>query len=139
MNFTTEQNKKIVQRFNKEIIEQGNLDSFKELVAENCINHSAPTGSSKGPDGMIYFLFHILRKGFSDLKVEIIDQVGESDKVVTRKIIHATHSGEFMGIPASNKKVDIHIMDIIRLKEGRYVEHWGMSNLESISKEITPL
>ncbi len=137
MHFTTEQNKKNVQRFNKEVIEQGSLVAFKDLVADNCINHSAPPGSSKGPDGMIYFLFEMLRKGFPDLKVEILDQVSENDKVTSRKVIHATHTGDFMGIPPSNKKVVIHIIDIIRLQNGKYAEHWGMSNLESIAKELS--
>ena len=137
MHFTKEQNGEIVQRFNKEVIEQGNLESFKELVSETCINHSAPAGSSNGPEGMAYFLLEILRKGFPDLKVEILDQASENDKVTTRKIIHATHSADFMGIVASNKKVEIHIMDIIRLENGRYAEHWGMSNIESIVKELS--
>jgi len=42
-----------------------------------------------------------------------------------------------MGIPASNKKVAIHVIDIIRLKNGKYAEHWGMSNLSDIVTEIS--
>ncbi len=49
----------------------------------------------------------------------------------------ATHTGDFMGIPASNKSVIINVIDIIRLRDGKYVEHWGMSNLADIIKEIS--
>ena len=42
-----------------------------------------------------------------------------------------------MGIAPSNKKVSIHVIDIIRLSDGRYVEHWGMSNLADIVKELS--
>src|SRR5258708_26313572 len=98
MQTTIEQNKTTVLRFNKEFIEQGNLNSFNELVADNVVNHSAPVGSSKGPDSMLYFLQNILRKGFPDMKVEIFDQIAEGDRVTTRKPIHSTHLGEFMGI-----------------------------------------
>lgn len=136
MQTSMEQNKRTVQRFNKEFIEQGNLESFHELVAKDVTNHSAPAGSSKGQDGMLFFLQNILRKGFPDMTVEILDQVAEGDKVTTRKAIYATHLGEFMGIPPSGKKVVINVIDIIRLRDGKYVEHWGMSNLADIVTQL---
>lgn len=136
MQTSIEQNKRTVQRFNKEFIEQGNMESFHELVATDVVNHSAPTGSSKGRDGMLYFLQHVLRKGFPDMTVEILDQVAEGDKVTTRKAIYATHLGEFMGIPASKKKVVINVIDIIRLRDGKYAEHWGMSNLAEVATQL---
>ena len=137
MQFTTEQNKQLVIRFNKEYIEQGNRKSFEELVAEDVVNHSAPPGSSKGPDGMIHFLQNVLRTGFPDLSVEILDQVAEGDLVTTRKAIHATHSGDFMGIPPTGKKVIINVIDMIRLRQGKYVEHWGMSNLSDVIAQLS--
>jgi predicted ester cyclase len=137
MQLTTEQNKSIVLRFNKEVIEQANLKSFEELVSENVCNHSAPEGSSKGPDGMKHFLINILKAGFPDLKVEILEQVAERDLVTTRKKILATHTGEIMGIPASNKKVEINIIDIIRLEDGKYAEHWGISNFSDVIAQIS--
>jgi len=137
MQTSIEKNKAIVIRFNKEFLEQGSMTSFKELVADDVINHSAPPGSSKGPDGMLHFINDILRKGFPDMKVEILDQVAERDLVTSRKAISATHLGEFMGVPASNKKVVINVIDIIRLREGKYIEHWGMSNLADIIAQIS--
>ena len=137
MQFTTEQNKQLVIRFNKEYIEQGNRKSFEELIAEDVVNHSAPPGSSKGPDGMIHFLQNVLRTGFPDLSVEILDQVAEGDLVTTRKAIHATHSGDFMGIPPTGKKVIINVIDMIRLRQGKYVEHWGMSNLSDVIAQLS--
>jgi predicted ester cyclase len=132
-----EQNKAIVLRFNKEFIEQGNMQSFKELVADNVINHSAPAGTPAGPESMSYFILEILRKGFPDLTVEIFDQIAEGDKVTTRKALHATHTGEFMGISATNKKVTINVIDIIKLRDGKYVEHWGISNIPDIIKMLS--
>lgn len=132
MKQVTEQNKAIVRRFNKEVIEQGNMDSFKELVADDVYNHSAPPGSSNGPDGMIYFLIDVLRKGFPDIQVEILDQVAEGDKVTSRKILHGTHLGAFMGIEPTRKIVTIDVIDIIRLHNNKYVEHWGISNLSEV-------
>lgn len=137
MQTITELNKAIVTRFNRECIEDGNLKSFNELLAQDVINHAAPAGTRAGPASMIYFIMEVLRKGFPNIDVEILDQVAENDKVTTRKILHAMHVGEFMGIPATNKKVEIKVIDIIRLKDGKYAEHWGMSNLAEIIQEIS--
>ena len=136
MQSTTEQNKKTVARFNKEFIEQGNMQSFNELVADDVINHSAPPGSSQGADGMIYFLQHVLKPGLPDLTVEILHQVAEGDSVTTRKIIRATHKGEWMGVAPTGKSIVINVIDIIRLKDGKYTEHWGISNLAEVIAAI---
>jgi len=134
---TIETNKATVVRFNKECIEQGNLNSFQELLAHDVINHATPPGMPNGPESFIHFLNTILRTAFPDVTVEILDQVAEADKVTTRKVLHASHSGSFMGIAATHKKVSIHVIDIIRLHNGKYVEHWGMSNLSDIVKELS--
>ena len=132
----TEQNKTVVRRFNKECIEQGNEESFKELLADNVINHSAPTGMSDGKESFYHFLNNILRRGFPNLTVEILEQVAERDFVTTRKRIRATHTGEIFGIPPSNKEIEINIIDIIRIENGKYAEHWGQSNFDEVLKQI---
>jgi len=138
MNYSTEQNKQIVIRFNKECIEQGISQSFEDLLSGQVINHSAPAGMPNGKESFYYFLNSILRKGFPDLKVEILEQVAERDLVTTRKKIKATHTGEIFDIPPSNKKVEINVIDIIRLRDGKYVEHWGQSNFDEVVKMISP-
>ena len=134
---TTEQNKAIVTRFNKEFIEQGNTEVFEELIAPNVINHTAPAGSDNGKSGMFFFLNNMLRAGFPDIKLEIHDQIAEEDRVTTRKTFYATHTGTFMGIPATGKEVAIQVIDIIRLKDGQYTDHWGMSNLPEVIAELS--
>jgi len=132
MSYTTEQNKAIVTRFNKECIEQGNLNAFNELLAPDVINHSAPEGRPNGFESFTWFLNDVLRKGFPDLKVEILEQVAERDLVTTRKNITATHTGEIFGIAPTGKKVEIKVIDIIRLSNGQYAEHWGQTNFSDV-------
>ncbi|HEY8938099.1 MAG TPA: ester cyclase [Cyclobacteriaceae bacterium] len=136
MTTTTEQNKAIVSRFNYEFIGQGNLKTFKEIVSDDLFNHVAMPGVSTGPDGMEHFILNVLRKGFPDIKVEIQDQVAERDLVTTRKQFTATHLGDVMGIAPSNKRVVIKVIDIIRLRDGKYIEHWGLSNFAEVLAEI---
>lgn len=65
------------------------------------------------------------------------DSGTEADLVTTRKAIHATHSGDFMGIPPTGKKVIINVIDMIRLRQGKYVEHWGLSNLSDVMAQLS--
>jgi predicted ester cyclase len=122
-------NKAAVLRFNKEVIERGDERAFIELMAPHFVNRTAAPGAPVGPDGMFHTLNRVLRPAFPDLQVEIHDQIAEGDKVTTRKTIHGTHRGELLGIPATHKRISIDVIDIVRLENGRYVEHWGINTL----------
>ena len=87
MGITTEYNKAVVLRFNKEVIEDGNVDSFEELMDPAFINHSAPLGADNGPSGMINTFNNVLRPAMPDLKVTIHEQIAEGDLVTSRKTL----------------------------------------------------
>jgi predicted ester cyclase len=131
-----ERNKEIVRRFNKEVFEQGNEDSFKELMSPDFVNRTAPPSISNGPEGMWNMFNHILRPAFPDLKIEIYDQVAEGDKVTTRKAIVGTHLGFFFGIAPAQKKIRIDVIDIVRVVDGKYKEHWGINTMERVIAEL---
>lgn len=132
---TIENNKRIVLRFNKEFLEKGNSEVLKEIVAEDFINHTAPGNIPNNVDGLIQFV-NIIHKGFSNMFVEIHEQIGENDLVATRKTIHATHTGEIMGREATGKKVMFNVMDIVRIKDGKYVDHWGRNDIMQVIQQL---
>ena len=127
-----ESNKAVVVRFNKEVIEKGDIVAFRDIMSEDFVNRSAPPGADSGPEGMWHTFNHILRPAMSDMRVEIEDQIAEGDKVTTRKRIHGTHTGELMGVPATNRAVVISVIDVVRLEGGKYAEHWGINTLPSV-------
>ncbi|MCS3798592.1 ester cyclase [Niastella sp. OAS944] len=125
MNILQERNKLVVQRFNKEFIEKGNLDAFEEIVALDFVNRSAATlHIPAGREGIKDYIVDVLRKALTDVKVEIYDQIAEGDTVVTRKSISGIQIGEFLNKPATNERIVMHLIDIVTLKDGKYVEHW---------------
>jgi predicted ester cyclase len=122
-----EQNKKVVIRFNKEFFESGNIQITKELLADTFINHTAPPNASTDASIMIQFItgFH---KGFSNISVQIHELIGEGDKVSLRKTITAIHTGEFMGKAATGKKVEMNVIEIDILKDGKITDHWSRND-----------
>jgi steroid delta-isomerase-like uncharacterized protein len=65
-----------------------------------------------------------LRAAFPDGRVTIEDMIAEGDKVVTRYNSRGTHKGDFMGIPATGKKVAVTGIVISRIAKGKIAEEW---------------
>ncbi|MBT9386151.1 ester cyclase [Pseudooceanicola sp. CBS1P-1] len=126
----------VVRRFNREVIEQGNPAAFRTLMAEDFVNHSAPPGAPQGPEGMWHTFEHVLRPAISGLTVTIEDQLVEGDKVTTRKTIAGTLSGPLMGVAATNGPIRIDVIDIVRVRDGRYAEHWGLNSLPAVLAQL---
>lgn len=126
-----EKNKTLIARFDKACIEKNDEKALDELVADHVINHAAPQGASNGKESFHHFL-HLLHTGLSDIKVEILQQVAEKDLVVTRKSISGMHTGNFMGVPPTGKAINFEAIEIIRLENGKYAEHWVQSDLREL-------
>lgn len=134
---TTEVNKAIVTRFNIDFIERGDINAFNEIISPQFLNHSAPPGVPKGPEGVIYFFNQFLKPAFADLKVEIKRQVAKNDFVSTHKVFHARHQGDFFGIPATGKTVAMEVMDTIRLEDEKFVEHWNVVDWQNVISQLS--
>jgi hypothetical protein len=124
--------KTVVRRFNEEVIAGGDRVAFDALIAPGFVNRSAPPGAPTGGEGMWNTFQNVLRPALAGLIVTIHDQVEEGGKVTTRKTISGVHSGVLMGVEATGKLVSIDVIDIVRIENGRYAEHWGINNLPTV-------
>jgi len=131
-----ELNKQVVSNFNVQVIQNGRRDVFEALMADDFVNHSAPAGMPNGPMSMWNTFDQVLRPALAGLTVTIHDQIAEGDKVMTRKTISGVHVGPFMGIPATGKPVAIDVIDVVRVSDGRYVEHWGLNTLTAALNQL---
>ena len=132
----TVSNKAVVRRFNERVIEALDRSAFDELMAPDFVNHSAPAGAPTSAEGMWNTFANVLHPAFPDLRVTIEDQVAEGDKVVTRKTITGTHRGSLMGIAPTGRAVSISVIDIVRVEDGRYAEHWGVNTLPAVLAQL---
>ncbi len=132
---SAEQNKAVMRRMMEEIFNQGNTDLVDELVAPDFVEHEElPPGVPQGPEAL-KALPSMFRGAFPDFKVTINDMIAEGDKVVVRSTWTGTHQGEFMGIPATGQCVSFEVLDIVRMADGRAVEHWGqMDNIRMMQQ-----
>jgi predicted ester cyclase len=124
---STEENKALVRRFVDEVQSKGNTDLIDEICSAEFVNHSTPPGLPPDREG-IKIVTAMFRAAFPDSYFTVEDMMAEGDKVATRKTFHGTHEGEFMGIPPTGRRVSMGLIDIVRIVDGRVVEHWSMGD-----------
>jgi predicted ester cyclase len=116
--------KTVVRRFVDEYQTGADERAFAELLHPDVLDHSRPPGIAPGADG-VRQQFDGFRAAFDGFRAEILDQIAEGDKVVTRKVFSGSHSGSFNGVEPTGAEVEIHVIDIVRVQDGRIVEHWN--------------
>lgn len=129
---STDSPKAVVVRFNRDVIERGDREAFDALMAPAFINRSAPPDAPEGGESMWDTFDRVLRPAIAGLTVTIHDQIAEGDKVTTRKTISGTHDGPLLGVEPTGKPILIDVIDIVRVEDGRYAEHWGINNLSTV-------
>jgi predicted ester cyclase len=84
-------------------------------------------------------MLQMLATAFSDVEVEIPLQFCDGDWVATQVIHHQTHTGTFMGIPATNKRIKTEVLMFHRVVDGRIVQQHFQANLAEMLREMGAL
>jgi predicted ester cyclase len=127
----SEENKALVRGLVEELQVKHDLSAIDRYCSPSFVDHD----DESDREGAKAF-FAMFFSAFPDLRAEIHDQVAEGDKVVTRKTFHATHIGEFFGISASNRPIDVQVIDILRIGDGKVTEHWSAMDMMGLMQQI---
>jgi steroid delta-isomerase-like uncharacterized protein len=119
-----------------ELLSAGDIDGFGDLIADDFVEHEETPGLEPTKEGVKQF-FHMYRAAFPDLRMEPQDVLASGDKVVARARATGTNQGEFMGMPATGKSVDVQLIDIIRFgDDGLAREHWGVFDALGMMQQL---
>ena len=119
-----------------ELLSAGDIDGFGDLVSDDFVEHDEVPGLEPTKEG-VKQLFHMYRAAFPDMRMEAEDIIASGDKVVARVRATGTNHGEFMGMPATGKSVDVQLIDIIRFGEdGLAHEHWGVFDALGMMQQL---
>jgi steroid delta-isomerase-like uncharacterized protein len=119
----SQENRAVLDRLNEEVLRQRNVDAVDELMADNFVEHDPPPGMVGDRQGFKDFISAI-HQAFANQLHTVHDQIAVGDRVVERWTMTATHADEFMGIPATGRRVTLCGIDISRIEDGRIAEHW---------------
>lgn len=109
------------------------LGSFSQLLSPNYVNHSFP--DARGPEGMQRVMSQFFT-AFPDMHVEVEDVIAEGNKAASRGVMYGTHQGEFMGIPATGKRIAIGYSDTWRFEGGMAVENWVQMDMLGMLQQL---
>ena len=119
-----------------DLISAGDIDGFGEHVADEFVEHEETPGFERSKEG-VKQMFRMYRAAFPDLRMEAEDVLVSGDKAVVRGRVTGTHQGEFIGMPATGRSVDVQLIDIIRFDEdGLAREHWGILDALGMMQQL---
>jgi steroid delta-isomerase-like uncharacterized protein len=122
-----------------DLINAGDVDGFGELLADDFVEHEETPGLAPTKEGVTDF-FRMYIAAFPNLRMDAEDVLASGDKVVARVRVTGTHEGEFMGMPATGKGIDVQAIDIVRFgDDGLAHEHWGVFDAMAMMQQLGAL
>jgi predicted ester cyclase len=122
-----EENKDLIRRYIEAIDANGSSDwsVLEEFIAADFISHHPPVPLvTLDRDGMKQAaeIFRMATTGSHEIKM----QVAEGEFVVSLIVGRGIHTGELLGIPATNKEIETEGIAIHRVRDGKIVEYWSV-------------
>jgi steroid delta-isomerase-like uncharacterized protein len=120
-----EDNAEAARRILDEGFNEGRLEVFDEVCSPDVVSHDP--AQPEDIEGIDAHKDRVrgYRTAMPDLHVTLEDLVASGDKVATRWTARGTNDGEFMGMPPTNRSVEITGLSLDRFDEdGQVVETW---------------
>ena len=129
---TDTQHKTIARRFVEEIFNARKTEMAKNFVTPDIIYH----GMGEEVKGLEEFKKWVGEdlSAFPDLKITIVDDFGEQNKVALRWTLKATHEKDFADFPATHKKFETQGVEILHFDGDKIKEAWTLGDMSVLTK-----
>ena len=134
----SEENKALLRRWFEEVWNKGRAEAIDEMLAADGLVHglSAETGVPiNGPAGFKPF-HETFRGAFPEIEVTVEDVIAEGDKVAARCSVRGKHTGDHLGVAASNAPIEFTGIAIVRVADGKIVEAWNNFDFLAMNRQI---
>jgi predicted ester cyclase len=130
-------NKDLIRRYIQAIDDNQTSDwsILDEYIAEDFVAHNPPIpGVSLDREGMKQAaeIFRVATPGRHQIGL----QVEEGDLVVSQILGRGVHAGELLGIPATNREVETEGIVIHRVRDGKIVEYWSVTDIARVLQQV---
>jgi predicted ester cyclase len=116
----------VARRLIEEGFNGGELAVADELTSADLVEHQEfGPDHAAGAEG-VRAVIASLRRAFSDFHLTIEDLVVTGDTAWLRMVATGTNDGSYMGHPPTGRRMRVHVIDVLRVENGRVVEHWGV-------------
>lgn len=115
------------------MLNQHDPDAVDRFVAVDYINHNPFVPDGREANRAFWAGFFA---AFPDLQATMEDLVVAGDRVVGRFVYRGTHTGPFFGIAPTGRPIQMRSIDIWRVGEGEFVEHWDELNMLELMQQL---
>jgi steroid delta-isomerase-like uncharacterized protein len=123
------------RRFFDEVWNKGHIEETEAFLAPEFVSHNSLDVHIVGPrvygEAVLDF-----RSAFPDLHTTLEDVLVDGDRVVVRGTDRGTHRGEFMGIPATGRRIAVTWIEVFRIEDGKAAEGWLESDSAAFRKQL---
>ena len=114
----------------------GDADACLKLAAPDLIMNLAELPAPRHGHEAWREGFELMQRAFPDLRAHVEDIVAAGDKVAVRVRFRGTHSGEFLGIPATGRTVEYVSHEFYRVADGLIAEEWICSDMATLLGQL---
>lgn len=133
-NATAESNKQAVEAFMAGMA-RGDTTVVDSFVAENLVEHQQMPGMASGPAGLKAMIAQ-WHEAFPDLQMTVNDISADSNKVWVYSTMSGTMKGPLMGMKPTGRTFHMDGFDLVRMENGKAVEHWGESDNMAMMQQL---
>lgn len=116
-------------------LNEGDVDRALSFVSDDAIDHSAAPDTPKGLAGWRQKWEGML-VAFPDLHFEIEKSVEQDGFVANRSRMSGTQKGDFMEIPASGRRFEVTVLDMVRVHDAKVAEHWALIDQADFDSQL---
>ena len=123
---STMQNKELVRKFTEEVFNKGDVDALDGFLSPDFVAHYPGFQGEEVAYDVAGFKQSMQqsRAAIRDFRIAIDSLIAEGDTVAARTTYSGVHTGSFMGIPPTNKRLSWHVMHFFRIANGKIAESW---------------
>ena len=128
--------KEVFGRLYHSVWNERRLEFIDKIIAKShALGDPTLSGGAVGPEAYRRQVERFL-KGLPDLRFNIDETVSEKDKLVVAWNLTGTHRGEFLGIPATNKKISVSGITINQIADGKILESTVLWDVLSLMQQL---
>ena len=134
---TIRRNKEALLRFQEEVFNHNDwsIENLSKHLTSDFVDHAAMPGDLPGLEG-VQSRFSAWQAAFEDAAEEDVKMIGEGDFVAVLYNLHARHTGEYLGIAPTNRQLTIPGIEMLRFRDGKISEHWGIYDFLTTAEQI---
>jgi len=123
-----DQNKLLVRQYYEHVVNTGDVDRIPEFVAPGYVEIYNGVRNECGIAGAEAHILGV-RATFTDLHLTVDRQIAEGEWVVSQVTARGIHTGNWMEMKPTGKTVEISVVNVDRIINGKIVEHGGAANM----------